>query len=158
MLGAHLLRWIGFHRLFQKLHAFDLYWTQAQMGDPQGIFEGIRNALRSGPYSWIVTGHSHLPGRVEVHPGRWYVNTGSWTFDSAQYAVWDGAGMTVHDWRKKRTYEDQLYRPLIDGRDRHIDFIAWWRENYLGWLRYRVAEEGRLPYIERAPREEQPCA
>ena len=83
-LVTQTLRWLGFERLYRKLHAVDKYWTQAQMGDPQGIFAGIKNALEKGPYQWIVTGHSHLPGRVEVHPNRWYINTGSWTFGSAQ--------------------------------------------------------------------------
>jgi UDP-2,3-diacylglucosamine pyrophosphatase LpxH len=147
VLGNHLLRWLGFRRLFRKLHAVDKYWTQAQMGDPQGIFEGVRRALKTGPYRWIVTGHSHLPGRVEMHPDRWYINTGSWTFE-----------LTVHDWRKGKQYSDHLYRALLSGRDRHIDFMAWWRENYLGWLRYRVAEEGRIPHIETSTKETPTCA
>jgi UDP-2,3-diacylglucosamine hydrolase len=26
----------------------------------------------------VVCGHSHVPARVEVEPGRWYINTGDW--------------------------------------------------------------------------------
>jgi UDP-2,3-diacylglucosamine pyrophosphatase LpxH len=156
-LMARGIRWLGFERLYKRMHAYDHYWAQAQMGDPQGIFEGVRRALGTGPYKWIVTGHSHLPGRVEVHPDRFLVNTGSWTFGSAQYAVWQDNAFTVHDWLKKRTYLDELYKPLMDGRYRHIDFLGWWRENYMGWLRYRVAEEGRPPHFDPALPTGGPC-
>jgi len=143
-----LIRRLGFESLYQRLYSQDLYWIHSQLGDPQGIFEGVREALADGPHDWIVTGHSHLPGLIEVEPGRWYANTGSWTFGSTQYAKWDGNALTVHDWRKNKTYGDRLYRPLMDRRWRHIDIISWWRENYMGWLRFRVGEDGRVPFIE----------
>jgi UDP-2,3-diacylglucosamine pyrophosphatase LpxH len=157
-LGLRFLRWMGFKKLFERMHAYEHYWAQAQMGDPQGIFDGIHSALKSGPYKWIVTGHSHLPGRIEVHPDRFYVNTGSWTFESTQYAVWENHDITVHDWRTNRTYQDQLYLGLLDGRHKHVDFMIWWRENYLGWLRYRVAEEGRIPHIPNTHTQGETCA
>ena len=25
-----------------------------------------------------------------------------------------------------------------------MDIFRWWRENYMGWLRFRVAEHGRI--------------
>jgi UDP-2,3-diacylglucosamine pyrophosphatase LpxH len=142
------LKRLGFTRLYERMHVHEKYWTHSQLGDPQGIFEGVRDALADGPHRYLVTGHSHLPGLVEVHPGRWYANTGSWTFRSAQYAKWDGERITVHDWRKKRTYGDRLYQPLMDKRWRHIDMRGWWRENYLGWLRFRVGEHGPVPFID----------
>jgi hypothetical protein len=37
---------------------------------------------------------------------------------------------------------------LLDGRHVHADFEGWWRENYLGWLRFRCAEEARLPPLD----------
>jgi len=155
VLGYRFLGWLGFSEFYKRCHGVDKYWVQAELGDPQGIFDGIRSAIHNGPYKWIVTGHSHLPGLVEVAPDRWYVNTGSWTFKSTQYAFWDGEALSVHDWRAKRTYDDRLYRPLMDREYKHMDFMAWWRENYMGWLRFRVGEEGRPAFIETQPQEDQ---
>lgn len=143
-----LARRAGLESMYKRWKAYELYWVHSQLGDPQGIFDAARANLKDSAYRLLITGHSHLPGIVEVHPGRWYANTGSWTFGSSQYARWDGAKLTVHDWRKKKTYGDELYRPLMDKRWRHLDMQGWWRENYLGWLRFRVAEQGVVPYIE----------
>jgi UDP-2,3-diacylglucosamine hydrolase len=156
-LAGLALGWIGFKSLAARIHAYTRYWTQAQVGDPQCIFEGVRQALQSGPYTWIVTGHSHLPGKVELHPGRFYVNTGSWTFGSAQYALWQDGDITVQDWRSGKVYTDQHYLSLVDRRHQHVDYLVWWRENYLGWLRYRVAEEGRIPFIPNPTAPSKPC-
>ena len=145
---AKLNRAIGRRERARKMEGYVKYWVQAQMGDPQGIFEGVRHALNHGPHDWIVTGHSHLPGLVELAPGRHYVNTGSWTFNSAQYAHWDGEQMTVRDWITGRTYGDHAYRPLIDGRYRYVSLQEWWRENYLGFFRYRAGVERRLPELD----------
>ena len=51
------------------------------------------------------------------------------------------------DPRTKKTYGDAAYRGILSGRFEHMGFEEWWRENYLGWLRFRVGEEGRLPPI-----------
>lgn len=140
-----LERWVGHRRDFFQ------YWAMNQIGDPACVFENVRRELVSGPHHAVVTGHSHLPGCTEVAPGRVYVNTGSWTFGSAQYATWDGTRFQVFDWITKREYTDEAYRPLLERRYHHMDFFAWWRENYLGWLRFRVAEEGRIPTVIRPP-------
>lgn len=123
------------------------YWTQNELGDPGCMVRGVRETLEEGPYRWVVCGHSHLPGLIEVLPERYYVNTGSWTFNSSQYAVWDGSTFTVRDWIRDKTYGDAAYRGILSGRFEHMGFEEWWRENYLGWLRFRVGEEGRLPPI-----------
>ena len=137
---------------------FIQYWTMNQLGDPACIFENIRRTLTGdSPYHTLVTGHSHLPGCVEVAPGRTYVNTGSWTFGSSQYARWDGAQFTVHDWNTGKQYTDEAYRPLMERRHHHMDFLAWWRENYMGWLRFRVAEEGRIPAVIHPPEQSPPA-
>lgn len=138
---------MGMPHLAEKSRDFLQYWTMNQLGEPACIFENIRQSLLEGSEDVIVTGHSHLPGKVEVTDGKWYVNTGSWTFGSAQYVRWDGQHFEVKDWLSGKTYHDQAYRPLMERRLHHMDFLAWWRENYLGWLRYRVAEEGRLPLV-----------
>jgi UDP-2,3-diacylglucosamine pyrophosphatase LpxH len=145
------LRLLGLERLTGGLRDFLQYWTMNQLGEPACIVENVRRSLLEGPEDIIVTGHSHLPGCVEMSPGKWYVNTGSWTFGSAQYARWDGERFSVHDWISKKTYTDQAYRVLIERRLHHMDFMAWWRENYMGWLRFRVAEEGRIPLVIRPP-------
>jgi hypothetical protein len=31
-----------------------------------------------------------------------------------------------------------------------MDMMAWWRANYMGLLRYRVGEAGRVPSFRRA--------
>lgn len=127
----------------RKLRASSRYWAQCELGDSQCIFDGAQRALQTGGHRWLVTGHSHLPGVVQVAPDRWYTNTGSWTFNSAQYAVWDGNEMVVADWISGRRYGDGNYLQLLDRTIQHLDLNDWWRDNYLGWLRFRVGEENR---------------
>jgi UDP-2,3-diacylglucosamine hydrolase len=135
----------GQDRLTGGLRLMVWYWTQNQLGDPGCLVEDIVKFLPQSRYKWLVTGHSHLPGLVEVAPGKHYVNTGSWTFNSSQYALWDGESFQVRDWISGRRYGDAAYKPILERSFKHMSFPEWWRENYLGWLRYRVGEEGRLP-------------
>jgi UDP-2,3-diacylglucosamine hydrolase len=123
------------------------YWTQSQLGDPGCLVKDAKSFMARSSYRYLVAGHSHLPGLVRLQDDQWYVNTGSWTFNSAQYALWDGASFVVKDWITGRRYGDDAYRPILDERYKHMGFLDWWRENYLGWLRYRVGEEGRLPPV-----------
>ncbi len=113
-------------------------WTWSNQGDSMCIFRPALEALRDGPWPVLVCGHSHLPGIVHSG-GRIYANTGSWTFASSQY-------LECYDWITGRRFEDELYKPLLDGSIYERDFFQWWRENYMGWLRYREGEErhGRL--------------
>ena len=117
-----------------------------QIADPSGIFEPIRAELEQEdcPYDTIITGHSHLPGNISFENGKKYVNTGSWTFGSSQYCVWDKKELRVFDWIKGHEYKDQAYKHLLSRRYQHMDIFRWWRENYMGWLRFRVAEHGRI--------------
>jgi UDP-2,3-diacylglucosamine pyrophosphatase LpxH len=140
-----ILKKLGLERFIGNAKDVIQYWSMNQIGDPGCLCEGIREALEKGPHRYIVAGHSHLPGIIEVMPGRHYVNTGSWTFSSAQYALWDGEGFTVRDHITGRVYGDAAYVPLFERRYHHLNFLAWWRENYMGWLRFRVGEEGRIP-------------
>lgn len=142
---------LGYPQLGRNLEATWRFWTQSQLGDSQCIFEHVREACLTGPFPWVVTGHSHLPGVVRFSPERAYANTGSWTFNSAQYAYWDGKDIVVRDWITGRTYDDRAYRPLIEGRYRHMSFMEWWRENYLGWFRFRAGHERRVPSADDAP-------
>jgi len=128
---------VGFSNVLDKQRDIIQYWSMNQMGDAGCMYEGIRSALHERKYQWIVTGHSHLPGKIEVLPGSYYVNTGSWTFNSTQYARWDGDSFEVRDWVTNRLYDDRVYQPLHNRRHHHMNFLSWWRENYLGHFRYR---------------------
>jgi UDP-2,3-diacylglucosamine pyrophosphatase LpxH len=122
------------------------YWTQSQLGDSSMLWDGVARALPGARARVLVAGHSHLPGQVALGDKR-FINTGSWTFASAQYARFDGGAFEVRDWITGRTYGDEYYQDLMQGRYAHMSFFDWWRENYLGWFRYRIAEEGRLPAL-----------
>lgn len=146
-LRLRLARRLGLEQLARKSEKVLAYWAQNQLGDAAGLFENVRAALLRGPHRFLVTGHSHLPGRVRLGPDRCYVNTGSWTFNSSTYAVWDGRDFVVRDWLSGREYGDQAYLPLLERRYRHMLFLDWWREQYLGWFRFRCAEEGYRPSL-----------
>jgi len=135
------------------------YWARGNMGDPMCMIRSVMQRLSDGPWPWLVCGHSHLPCLIPYGAGG-YVNTGSWTFASSQYAVWDGHGFTVRDWISGRTYDDALYRPVLSGVLDEKDYWQWWRENYMGWLRFREGEErrGRLRRWEATIRDHQVLA
>lgn len=137
--------------LTEKVQHAIWYWTQNELGDPGCLVEGVEALLRAGPYDTVVTGHSHLPGQVELAPGRRYVNTGSWTFNSAQVTLWDGADFLVWDWISGKSYGDRLYRPIVERRWKHMGFREWWRENYLGGLHFRVGAEAACAPLEPPP-------
>jgi hypothetical protein len=71
------------------------------------------------------------------------VNTGSWTFASSHYAVWDGTVFTCRDWINGTEFGQDLYEPVISGIVYQKDYWQWWRENYMGFLRFREGEERR---------------
>jgi outer membrane biogenesis lipoprotein LolB len=50
----------------------------------------------------------------------------------------------VRDWISGREFGDELYRPALDGVLAHLTFERWWRNQYLGWFRYRSAELRRM--------------
>ncbi len=148
-----LLRWAGLLEGTSKTADALQYWLMNQIGNPGCLYDGVADALRTGTHRYIVAGHSHMPGVIEVSPDRFYVNTGSWTFSSAQYALWEDGQLTVRDWISGKVYGDHAYVPLAERRNDHMDFLAWWRENYMGWLRYRVGEEGRIPAVIHPPQD-----
>lgn len=127
------------------LNAYLDYWARGNMGDPMGIFRPAFDQAKQGPWPWVICGHSHLPGIVPaggVHRGG-YVNTGSWTFASSHYVIWDGQGFTAQDWITQRRFGQEFYEPLLDGWLYERGFFQWWRENYMGFLRFREGEERR---------------
>jgi UDP-2,3-diacylglucosamine pyrophosphatase LpxH len=141
--GATVLSRVGLPRSAAHLNTYLTYWARSNMGDPMGIYPEALETLTSGPWKAVVCGHSHLPGVVSVPGGRTYVNTGSWTFASSHYALWDGTSFTCRDWITGTSYGPELYQPLIDGVIYEKDYWQWWRENYMGFLRFREGEERR---------------
>lgn len=131
---------VGLPRSAERLNAYLDYWARGNMGDSMGMFRPVWEHLQTGAWKYIVCGHSHLPG-VVPWGDRAYVNTGSWTFGSSQYALWDSAAFTVRDWITSRQIGEELYRPMLEGTIYDKDFWQWWRENYMGFLRFREGEE-----------------
>ncbi len=141
---ARAMAAIGLPRTVENLNAYLDYWAQGNMGDSMAIFRPACQVLDESEWRFIVCGHSHLPGVVPVgDQGKAYVNTGSWTFASSQYVVWDGEGMVCRDWITGRAFREELYEPLISGVIYEKDFWQWWRENYMGFFRFREGEERR---------------
>lgn len=140
-LGLHALAWATGREgaVDEQLN----YWARGNMGDPMCIFRPAMRRVREDRFDYVVCGHSHLPGIVPAGDGRAYCNTGSWTFSSSQYLRWDGARFESRDWITGRTFGAELYRPALDGTLDERDFWIWWRENYMGWLRFREGEERR---------------
>lgn len=139
---AQLARPLGFRASADaSMRKLD-FWARSNMGDPMCIFKPVMQRLRESRWQYIVCGHSHLPG-VVPQGDKAYANTGSWTFASSQYLVWDGEQMRCRDWITGREIGPQYYEPLLDGSVDEKDFWQWWRENYMGFLRFREGEERR---------------
>lgn len=130
---------LGIEGPIRRSEFFLDYWVRNEAGDPMLMFRpALREAKRRGATT-VVCGHSHMPANVLVDGVR-YLNCGSWTFGWAQYAIVDGATRAVRDWISGREYGDELYRPLLDGDLDTITFDRWWRNQYLGWFRFRSGE------------------
>ena len=106
-----------------------------QLGNPSGLFHAVQKRLSEIPQQYLVTGHSLLPGMIDIGE-KGYINTGSWCFDASQYLVWDGVKFELNDWQTQTLISDEAYRPLLDGEWKDLDFLDWWKENYRGWLRF----------------------
>lgn len=141
-LGGEAMRHLGVQDFGRAYLEHLDYWARSNMGDPMCMMASVQRRLRDGPWPWLVCGHSHLPGLIR-HGSGGYVNTGSWTFGSSQYAVWDGSDFAVRDWVSGQEYDDALYQPVLSGMLDEKDYWQWWRENYMGWLRFREGEERR---------------
>lgn len=144
-----VLTWFGADPAEDEIHANLTFFARSNMGDSMGIFRPAYQEALTGPFRIVVCGHSHVPGVVR-QGDRAYANTGSWTFGASQYLVWNGTDIRCFDWLTGREYHDELYRSMLDGTLYERDFFQWWRENYMGWLRFREGEErhGRLRHWE----------
>lgn len=138
-LRNRVLRAVGLARVAQKSEAFARFWARSEAGDPMGMtLPAMAYARRRGARA-ILCGHSHMPGNF-VQDGVRYLNTGSWTFHWGQAIRYADGTFTCQDRLSRRVYEDALYRPLLDGELDHLDFDRWWRNQYLGWFRFRSGE------------------
>jgi len=137
---AAFARLLGFDASYEESMKQLDFWARSNMGDPMCIFRPIQRRLAQDKWKYIVCGHSHLPGIVP-NGDRAYVNTGSWTFASSHYVVWDGKKFSCNDWISGRAIGAEYYQPLLDGTVDEKDFWQWWRENYMGLLRFREGEE-----------------
>jgi UDP-2,3-diacylglucosamine pyrophosphatase LpxH len=139
---VQLARAVGWDDPSDKLKVQLDFWARSNMGDPMCIFRPITQRVRDSQWKAIVCGHSHLPGLVNVDD-RLYCNTGSWTFASSHFLTYDAGEWHCRDWITGREFGDHFYRPLLDGTIDEKDFWQWWRENYMGFLRFREGEERR---------------
>lgn len=134
-----VLRRVGLGAMAARSEAFTTFWSKNDAGDPMGIARPALAWARTHGAKAVVCGHSHMPGNVEEGGAR-YINTGSWTFHWAQATRYADGAFTVRDRVTGRTYGDELYRPLMSGELDHVTFDRWWRNQYLGWFRFRTAE------------------
>lgn len=133
------LRALGAHAVADRSERGFNHWIRSDAGDPVGMTRPALAWARQHGVETVVCGHSHMPGNM-LHEGVRYCNTGSWTFAWAQYLRYEGGVFAVKDWISGREYGDELYRPLLDGDLDHVNFDRWWRNQYLGWFRYRSGE------------------
>ncbi len=145
--GSRAQRWLagrlGWEDWGRGFAHFIDFWTRGVLGDPMGITMPAIQSLREGTagHSFVVCGHSHLPGIVQVDEDKAYVNLGSWSFGNSQYGFWDGSRFELRDWITGRTIRDERYRPIFEGKaDRTYE--EWFESQYLGYLRFRCGEEG----------------
>lgn len=121
--------------------------AQGQIGNNYQVFSHVQDTIHNLDADVLVTGHSHVPGVVKLGE-KTYINTGSWTFDASQYLVIDREQGTLElwDWNRKQRIQNEEYTHLqsdhtdadsLDNRLLHLDFLGWWKENYLGWLKFR---------------------
>lgn len=138
-LRNRLYRLIGLRARADRAQRYMDYWVQSEAGDPMTLtFPALAYGAQSGART-VVCGHAHMPGNF-VHDGVRYVNTGSWTFGQAQVTRIHRGEVEVRDRRSGRTYTDALYRPVLSGALKGLTFERWWRNQYLGYLRFRKGE------------------
>lgn len=117
------------------------YACANQMGDGAQMWSNIQQALPNIEEDVLMTGHSHIPGNVQML-NHTYINTGSWTFDAACVTIINRrtGEITTKDWITQTMFQDEGYVELCHPRYQGISFLQWWRENYLGWLQFRQTQ------------------
>jgi len=71
-----------------------------QMGRARFIEGWARDQLAADPtLSWVVCGHAHVPARIEVDPGRFYLNAGDWLSHFTYITVASDADPELKTWK-----------------------------------------------------------
>ncbi len=138
-LRNHVLRRVGLRKMADRSQQYMDYWVRGEAGDPMSLTAPAFAYGRAMGAEAVVCGHAHMPGNV-VRGGVRYVNTGSWTFTQTQVTRLVDGMLTVRDQVTGRVYGDELYGPVLAGELEDLHFERWWRNEYLGWLRFRKGE------------------
>lgn len=142
---AVVYRFLGLEERASECEAFIHYWSRALWGDNHALFEPATDLIRRGDYSALVCGHTHIPCVMDMGEGRHYINAGSWTFDRAEAAAWDGEAFEAIDIVSGDSVGDRHYRWMISGSDPG-DFLDWWAAHYRGWLRFNTPAGAPAPF------------
>jgi UDP-2,3-diacylglucosamine hydrolase len=71
-----------------------------QMGRARFIEGWAREQLAADPdIAWVVCGHAHVPARIEVEPGRFYLNAGDWLSHFTYITIDDAATPELRTWK-----------------------------------------------------------
>ncbi len=63
----------------------------------ESLVKYCRNELKTRNIDYFVFGHRHLPMKIELEPGVYYVNTGEW-LSTFSFASFDGEEMAFHNY------------------------------------------------------------
>jgi UDP-2,3-diacylglucosamine pyrophosphatase LpxH len=138
-LRNRFLRAVGRSAVAERSERYAAHWIRSDQGSGMDLLPGACAFAAAERVQAVVCGHNHMPGNF-VHDGVRFVNTGSWTFGWAQATRYADGTFQVRDLLSGREYHDELYRRLLDGEIDHVDFDRWWRNQYLGWFRFRSGE------------------
>lgn len=133
------LRKLGLDDIADRSEFLANHWVRAEAGDPVGMTRHALNWGKQQGLKALICGHAHMPCNMD-YQGLRYINTGSWTFGWAQYTLYEHGKFTVRDRLTGQEYQDELYQALMRGDLENLDFDRWWRNQYMGWLRYRAGE------------------
>lgn len=100
------------------------YLARCVLGDPADQFGATVRAVLGDRAEVVLSGHSHLPGRVVTDRGV-YVNTGTWTCGVRSYALWSGTSFQVLDVDSGQPIADEHYRDIPADTDAR-DLFDWW--------------------------------
>ena len=65
---------------------------EANLGRARFVEAWARGQLQADPaLGWVVCGHTHVPARIEVEAGRYYLNAGDWIRHFTYFEIRDGA-------------------------------------------------------------------
>ncbi len=81
--------------------------------DQESLVHYCKNQLKTRNIDYFVFGHRHLPLKIEVMPGIYYINTGEW-LSQFSFASFDGETMSLHYYKPQAS---TLERRNADGED-----------------------------------------